>query len=125
MFARQGFQERYAGRPVEFRKPRDVLREKVVVHDASVFLLVLRYDVVVTIQYPLVEMYGLSVSHIPGAFLLDNLRWHEQPNPSVGAASFVGVFYVGLLVDDFVSKEARGLARRVSNQGFVFGECEL
>lgn len=35
------------------------------------------------------------------------------------------MFYVGLLVDDFVSEKSRCLARRVSNQGFVFREFEL
>jgi hypothetical protein len=58
-------------------EPPDVLRVEVVLHDATVLLLVLEYDVVVAVQYPLVEMHDFSVPLVPGAFLLDNLSWHE------------------------------------------------
>src|SRR5258708_5736473 len=70
-------------------------------------------------------MDGFSRLLIEGAFAFDNIWWHEETNPPVGATALLGVFGIVLLIDNMIVQKPRFFAARVGNQRFLLRHFQL
>ena len=99
----------------------DVKGHQVVLHQASIFCLVLRHDAVIRRMETRCQVRRLAVSHVERALRADNLDGNFEPKRAVDTAPVVRtvVFVIRLVRDNLVAKKAcRGRAR-MGDQGFL------
>jgi hypothetical protein len=99
----------------------DIRGEQVVLDEAPVFRLVLRHDAVIRIVDAGRQVEGLASPHVPGALRSKDVLVHLQSGYAVDTASVLGtaLLVVGVLIDDFVAEEPRGLGPGVGDQGLL------
>jgi len=76
MFRRQGLQEGYFHHPAQSVEVTDIGREKIVLHDATILLLISEYDTGVAFDFPFRAVDGFACPSIALALLLNHISRH-------------------------------------------------
>src|SRR5262249_11149826 len=99
----------------------DVVGEHIVLDEAPVLRLILRHDAVIRIVHTRRQVAYLSSPYVLGAFGSDDFIGNPQSMCAVDAASVLSPtpLVVGVLIDDIVAEEARGLRPGVRDQGLL------
>ena len=100
--------------------------QEVVLDDAPILGLILADDAVVVILGHSRPVDRLAVAQVESTLALHDIGGNPQSNPSVDdAVTMAVVLVIGVLDDDVVAEEARGLAGRVRDQRLLCGEFQL
>jgi hypothetical protein len=121
VFIREGKDQGELHDAVDLPQAVGIRGEQIVLDEAPLFRLVLRHDAVIRIVEAGRQMEGLASPHVRGAFRSDDFIGNLQSGYAVDAASVLGTtrLIVGVLIDDVVAEEARGLRPGVRDQGLL------
>ena len=124
VLAAEGLQHRRLHDPVQSIQPVDVAGQQVVLDYPTIFRPIDGDDGVVVHIHYLGAARGLSALHIVGAFGLDHVGWHPQPNGPVTRPLAVGDRLVVLPNGDLVVEESCRAGAGMSDQRFLFRQFQ-
>ena len=103
----------------------DVAGQQVVLNDAPVLGTVAADDRVVLLVHQPGPSLGFSPSHVPGAFRLDHIGGHVQPDATVGRSAARGELAVVVPDGDLVAEEPRRAGAGMGDQRLGLGQLQL